>query len=252
VHDTPKKWHAWLPLAEFWYNNNYQTALGCSPYKALYGHEPNYGTFATYVESANMDVQQWVAQHQDHSVLLIEHLLRAQAKVKHYADKNRSARSFEVGDMFFLKLQPYAQTSVVNRPCKKLAYKYYGPYEILDKVGEVAYHLKLPDAALIHPVFHVSQLKELVPDYTPVFFTLPATVDLSQDDMIPQKILDRRLVKQPNQSHVQVLVQWSSQPLSAANWGGSRCTQDAVSRCTSMGACWLSRRRQCQYRDARY
>ncbi|KAK1650458.1 hypothetical protein QYE76_068263 [Lolium multiflorum] len=107
----------------------------------------------------------------------------AKAKVKHYADKNRSARSFEVGDTVFLKLQPYAQTSVVNRP-----------------------------------FFHVSQLKELVPDYTPVFSTLPATVDLSQADMIPQKILDRRLVKQGNQSHVQVLVQWSSQPVSAATW----------------------------------
>ena len=95
---------------------------------------------------------------------------------------------------------------MVNRPCCKLAYKFYGPYEILSKVGNVAYRLKLPDAALIHPVFHVSQLKEHIPDHTPVFSTLPATVDLSLSGAVPERILDRKLVKKGDTPHLQVLL----------------------------------------------
>jgi hypothetical protein len=43
VHDTPTLWRKWLPLAEFWYNSTYHSAIGSSPFKALYGCEPNLG-----------------------------------------------------------------------------------------------------------------------------------------------------------------------------------------------------------------
>ena len=41
VHESPQKWKCWLPLAELWYNSSFHTALGCSPFKALYAYEPN-------------------------------------------------------------------------------------------------------------------------------------------------------------------------------------------------------------------
>jgi hypothetical protein len=47
VQDNPKRWHHWIPMAEFWYNSSYHTALGCSPFKALYKREPNLVRYPT-------------------------------------------------------------------------------------------------------------------------------------------------------------------------------------------------------------
>lgn len=117
-----------------------------------------------------------------------------------------------------LKLQPYAQHSVVNRPFPKLAMKYFGPYTILEKIGSLAYKLELPDQSQVHPVFHVSQLKVQVPDFTPVFLTLPPALQLDKLCVEPEEILYRRLVKRGNAAHVQVLVKWSSpRPVNAVS-----------------------------------
>jgi hypothetical protein len=47
VQDNPKRWRRWIPMAEFWYNSSYHTALGCSPFKALYKREPNLVRYPT-------------------------------------------------------------------------------------------------------------------------------------------------------------------------------------------------------------
>lgn len=57
------------------------------------------------------------------------------------ADKLRSDIQFQVGDKVLLKLQPCAQSSLVNRPFPKLAMKYFGPYTILERIGAAAYKL---------------------------------------------------------------------------------------------------------------
>jgi hypothetical protein len=72
------------------------------------------------------------------------------------ANRRRSDRSFEVMDFVYLKLQPYKQQSTAARVSHKLVAKYYGPYQVLVKVGTVAYKLNLPPQSMIHPVFHVS------------------------------------------------------------------------------------------------
>jgi hypothetical protein len=78
------------------------------------------------------------------------------------ANKHRSERTFTIGDLVYLKLQPYRQKTVANRQSQKLASKYYGSYEVLARIGTMAYKLKLPASASIHPVFHVSKLKKKV------------------------------------------------------------------------------------------
>lgn len=100
------------------------------------------------------------------------HLEKAQCRMKTQADKKRTHRSFAIGDMVYVKLQPYRQLSLKDHAFQKLAAKFYGPFQILAKVGSVAYTLELPPQSKIHPTFHISQLKKKAGSH-PVSTQLP-------------------------------------------------------------------------------
>lgn len=74
-----------------------------------------------------------------------------------------------------MKLQPNRQTSVAVRKNLKLSFKYYGPYEVPERIEAVAYRLKLPAGATIHPVFHVYYLKKKIGLTVTVSTNLPVT-----------------------------------------------------------------------------
>lgn len=123
-----------------------------------------------------------------------------------------------MGEKVLLKLQPYAQASVVNRPFPKLAYKFFGPYTVLECIGATGYKLDLPADSRVHNVFHVSQLKPFTPDHTPVYPDIHKLVDLSAHATTPELILERRLVKRGNTAIPQVLIQWSGFSPASATW----------------------------------
>lgn len=86
-------------------------------------------------------------------------LLKAQQQMKHSADAHRRDVSYKVDDWVYVKLRPYRQTSVRGAKYQKLGKRYYGPYQITEVIGKVAYRLALPSSAKIHPVFHCSLRK---------------------------------------------------------------------------------------------
>jgi hypothetical protein len=82
-------------LAEFWYNSTFHSSLGCSPFKALYGHEPNLGALPEV--ASDSPVAGVLADRSDQIELIKKHLIAAQQRMKVYADSKRSEASVSGG-----------------------------------------------------------------------------------------------------------------------------------------------------------
>ena len=87
-----------------------------------------------------------------------QNLKFSQDRKKIYVDKGRTHEEFKVGDDVFLKAKTNI-SSLKMRNCSKLATHYCVPFEILERIGPVAYMFTLPTSMFIHNVFHVSLLK---------------------------------------------------------------------------------------------
>jgi hypothetical protein len=206
VQSCPSKWSSWLPMAEYWYNWCFHTSLGRSPFEVLYGHSPRHFGLSVDDSVNHADLKLWLSQRELMLRAVQQHLLRAQQRMKNQADKHRSEREYQVGDMVYLKLQPYVHTYVAVRANHKLAYKYFGPFEILQRVGNIAYKLKLPESAAVHPVFHVSQLKPSLHSRHLVSSSLPVVPDAIR---FPVQVIQRRVIARGGAQVPQVLIRCS-------------------------------------------
>jgi hypothetical protein len=157
-----KDWDKCLSLAEFSYNNSYQSSLKMAPFEALYGRRCR--TPLNWSQAGEREIfgPYLVLEAEDRVRVIKKNLEAAQARQKSYHDKRRKPLKFEVRDHVYLKVSP--TKGVQSFGIKgKLAPCYIGPYEIKETCGPVAYKLKLPPPmSAIHDVFHVTQLKKCV------------------------------------------------------------------------------------------
>ncbi|KAL0533674.1 hypothetical protein IC582_027715 [Cucumis melo] len=212
-------WDSHLHLMEFAYNNNYQTTISMAPFEALYGkccRSPVcWGKVSEQrmlgpelVETTNATIQRIRAR-----------VLTAQSKQKSYADGRRKDLEFEVRDMVFLKVAP--MKGVLRFEKKgKLSPRFVGPFEILERIGPVAYRLALPPSlSTVHDVFHVSMLRKYVADPTHVvdFEPLQISENLSYEEQ-PVEIFAREVKKLRSREISLVKVLWPNHGVEEATW----------------------------------
>ena len=140
-----KDWEQSLPYADFSYNNSYQASLGMSPFEALYGRKCRTPLMWSEVGERSLVGPALIKEAEERVAEIREKLKAAQSRQKRYADKKRREITFNPGDFVYLKVSPIRGTR---------------RFQVLNKVGKVAYRLQLPEGMSdIHPVFHVSQLR---------------------------------------------------------------------------------------------
>ena len=135
-----------------------------APYEALYGRPCRSPICWTDVGESFITGPDLIRDTSEKVSLIRQRLLKAQIRQKSYADVQRRPLEFEVGDHVFLKVM--LKRGVVRFDKKgKLSSRFIGPFEILEKVGTVAYRLALPPSmSSVHEVFHVSMLRRYPPD----------------------------------------------------------------------------------------
>lgn len=191
--DFKGSWEKHLPLVEFSYNNSHHTSIGMAPHEALYGRRcrtPLYWDGESEIRVIGPDM---IEETTSVVQTIRARMKAAQDRQKSYADTKRRRLEFTVGDKVLLKVSP---TRGITRFGKggKLNPKYIGPFEILERVGEVAYRLALPpNLSKVHNVFHVSQLRPYVLDASHVLQHEPLQLreDLSYTEQ-PVRILERK------------------------------------------------------------
>jgi hypothetical protein len=157
-----KNWDKCLSLAEFSYNNSYQTSLKMAPFEALYGRRCRTPLSWSQTGERKIFGPDLVIEAEDKVKIIQKNLKAAQSRQKSYAAIQRRPLQFQIRDFVYLRVSP---TRGIQRfgVKGKLAPRYIGPFEILGICGPVAYRLQLPSQlAAIHNIFHVSQLKKCV------------------------------------------------------------------------------------------
>ena len=138
VIDFGGQWDQFLPLAEFAYNNSYHSSIEMAPFEALYGRRcrSTIGWFDAF------EVRPWgtdlLRESLDKVKLIQDRLLMDQSRQKSYADRRIRDLEFMVGERVLLKVSPMKGVMRFGKK-GKLSPRYIGPFEIVERIGEVAY-----------------------------------------------------------------------------------------------------------------
>jgi len=216
-------------------------SIGMAPFRALYGYDaPSFADLA-FGDSRAPLAKDWIEESQDILRVLKNNLQVAQNRQKVYADRHRVERSFEVDDLVFLRLQPYRQSSLKGSGAEKLKPRFYGPYRVSRRVGEVAYELVLPEGSKIHNVFHVSCLKKALGQHVTASAELPPLDEEGQLILNPEEILDVRERKLRSRVIREYLVRWKDLPVEDATWEREQVLQGSAPKLLEDKQFWEGR-----------
>ena len=136
-------WDTHLALMEFAYNNSYLASIEMAPFEALYGRKYRTPVCWDEVGERRLVGPELVQITSEKVKVVRDNLKKARDRQKSYADNRRRDLQFEIGDRVFLKISPWKGVLRFGRR-GKLSPRFIEPYEIVIKMGLVAYRLKLP------------------------------------------------------------------------------------------------------------
>ena len=151
--------------------------------------------------------------------LIRKRLQTAQSRQKSYYDNSRRKIEFEIRDMVFLKVTPIKGVMRFGKK-GKLSPKFVGLFEILKRIGKVAYKLALPSTlARVQNVFHVSMLRKYIPDPSHVlnYEQLKIKDNLTYEE-VPIQILDHNDHVLRTKTIPLVKVLWKNHTVEEVSW----------------------------------
>ena len=142
-----------------------------APYEALYGRKYRTPLCWTKLSEKKVIGPNLIQETEEKVKMIRERLKVANNRHKSYADMKRKDIRYEIGEKVFLKVSPWKKVMRFGKK-GKLSPRFIGPYEVIEKVGPVAYRLALPpELEKIHSVFHVSMLRRYRSDPSHVIST---------------------------------------------------------------------------------
>ena len=179
---------------EFSYNNSYQSSICMAPYEALYGRKCRTPVCWIELDEHKVIGPDLVKKTEEKVRIIQQRLKAASDRQKSYVDRKREDIEYEVGDKVFLKVLPWRKILWFGNK-GKLSPRFIRPYEILERIGPIAYRLALqPELTKLHNVFHVSMLRKYRFDESNI---LPLQDIQVQSDFTfdeePKSILDREV-----------------------------------------------------------
>ena len=212
-------WDRYIPLMEFAYNHSFQSSIGMAPYEALYGRKCRTPVCWTELNEHKVIGPDIVKDTKKKVQVIRKRLKVASDRQKSYADLKRRDIAYEVGDKFFLKVSPW-RTILQFGKKGKLSPRFIGSYQVLERIGPVAYRLVLPpELAKLHNVLHVSMLRRYLSDESHILSVQDVQVQASFSyDEEPKAILAREVKQLRNKQVPLVKVLWKHHGREEATW----------------------------------